>query len=256
PEWSCVGPQTLGNSPVTIHMYATDVDAVVSKAVAAGATASMPVMDMFWGDRYGKFVDPYGHHWSVATKKRDVSPAEMIEATKQTVSKPMGECKARGSLAARGAQRHERAGRRARVAALPSRLNFDQNRALAVAQCHLGPRSAERAVGAEDAVGAAELVRGRRSVGECPWCNSNFVRQRFVQHERIRVGPLVNGVSQCRIRWIDAPGEHRIRTLRCTDVVRGGGRPVLGPGRVRVVPPVEHQKRLVGIADHVIFGEG
>lgn len=93
PQWQCVGPQTLGNSPVTLHLYVTDVDAVVDRAVAAGAKASMPVMDMFWGDRYGKFEDPFGHHWSVATKIREVSPAEMAEATKQMFSKPMGECK-------------------------------------------------------------------------------------------------------------------------------------------------------------------
>jgi uncharacterized glyoxalase superfamily protein PhnB len=93
PEWNVASPQTLGNSPVTLHMYVTDVDAVVGKAVAAGAKATMPIMDMFWGDRYGKFEDPYGHHWSVATKKRDVSPAEMAEATKQMFSKPMSECK-------------------------------------------------------------------------------------------------------------------------------------------------------------------
>src|SRR5262249_53498703 len=93
PQWGAVGPQTLGNSPVTLHLYVEDVDAVVNRAVAAGAKVTMPVSDMFWGDRYGRWQDPFGHHWSVATKIRDVSPAEMAEATKKMFRKPMGECK-------------------------------------------------------------------------------------------------------------------------------------------------------------------
>jgi uncharacterized glyoxalase superfamily protein PhnB len=64
---------------VTIHLYVEDVDATVAQAVAAGATIKMPVADMFWGDRYGQVVDPFGHHWSVATHTRDVTPEEMRE---------------------------------------------------------------------------------------------------------------------------------------------------------------------------------
>ena len=57
-----------------------DVDAFVARAVAAGAKITMRVADMFWGDRYGVLDDPFGHHWSVATHIRDVSPEEMQQA--------------------------------------------------------------------------------------------------------------------------------------------------------------------------------
>jgi uncharacterized glyoxalase superfamily protein PhnB len=77
PEWGALGPQSLKGSPVTIHLYVEDVDAVVARAVDAGAKITMPVADMFWGDRYGQLEDPFGHHWSVATHIRDVSPEEM-----------------------------------------------------------------------------------------------------------------------------------------------------------------------------------
>ena len=80
PEWCAFGPKSLKGSPVTIHLYVPDVDAVVARAVAAGAKITMPVADMFWGDRYGKIEDPFGHHWSVGTHIRDVTPEEMQQA--------------------------------------------------------------------------------------------------------------------------------------------------------------------------------
>jgi len=76
PDYGCVGPKTIGNSPVTVHLYVNDADAVYNQAVKAGATPTMPLQDMFWGDRYGKLTDPFGHHWSIATHKEDVSPQE------------------------------------------------------------------------------------------------------------------------------------------------------------------------------------
>src|SRR5690349_9073063 len=66
-EYGLIGPKTLGGSPVTIHLVVPDADATYERAVAAGATARMPVADMFWGDRYGVLEDPFGHVWSVAT---------------------------------------------------------------------------------------------------------------------------------------------------------------------------------------------
>ncbi len=78
-----VGPKTLKGSPVTIHLYVDDVDATVAQAVAAGAKVTMPVDDMFWGDRYGQLEDPFGHRWSVATHKRDVTPEEMKAAMQE-----------------------------------------------------------------------------------------------------------------------------------------------------------------------------
>ena len=80
PEWGALGPKSLKGSPVTIHLYVGDVDAFVKRAVAAGARITMPLDDMFWGDRYCKLVDPFGHQWSVATHLRDVSPDEMQQA--------------------------------------------------------------------------------------------------------------------------------------------------------------------------------
>ncbi|HEY4299303.1 MAG TPA: VOC family protein [Candidatus Didemnitutus sp.] len=83
PEWGALGPKALKGSPVTIHLYVEDADAFAARAVAAGAKITMPVADMFWGDRYGKLEDPFGHHWSVATHVRDVTPAEMQQAMQQ-----------------------------------------------------------------------------------------------------------------------------------------------------------------------------
>ena len=83
PDHNALGPKSLKGSPVTIHLYVQDVDAVFNQAVAAGAKSTMPVTDMFWGDRYGLLEDPFGHHWSVATHIRDVKPEELREASKK-----------------------------------------------------------------------------------------------------------------------------------------------------------------------------
>ena len=83
PEWGALGPKSLKGSPVTLHLYVEDVDAAVKRAVDAGAKVTMPVADMFWGDRYGKIEDPFGHQWSVATHVRDVSMDEAMEAMKK-----------------------------------------------------------------------------------------------------------------------------------------------------------------------------
>jgi PhnB protein len=83
PEWGSMSPKSLKGSPVTIHLYVRDVDAFVARAVAAGARITMPLENMFWGDRYCKLEDPFGHHWSVATHIRDVSPEEMQQAMRK-----------------------------------------------------------------------------------------------------------------------------------------------------------------------------
>jgi uncharacterized glyoxalase superfamily protein PhnB len=83
PDWGSFGPKSLKGSPVTIHLYVEDVDAMVERAVAAGAKITMPLEDTFWGDRYCKLEDPFGHQWSVATHIRDVSPEEMQLAAKK-----------------------------------------------------------------------------------------------------------------------------------------------------------------------------
>ncbi len=84
PEWGSVGPKSLEGSPVTIHLQVEDVDGFVARAVAAGAKLTMPIDDMFWGDRYGRLEDPFGHHWAVATHIRDVSPEELRETARKT----------------------------------------------------------------------------------------------------------------------------------------------------------------------------
>ena len=80
PEWGAFGPKSLKGSPVTIHLFVEDVDAFVARAVGAGAKITMPVADMFWGDRYGQLEDPFAHRWSVATHLRDMSPEELKQA--------------------------------------------------------------------------------------------------------------------------------------------------------------------------------
>jgi PhnB protein len=75
-------PKSLGGTAVGLHLYVPDVDAAFARAVGAGATAKMPPMDMFWGDRFAKLTDPFGHEWSLATHKEDVSPEEMDRRAK------------------------------------------------------------------------------------------------------------------------------------------------------------------------------
>lgn len=78
-----MGPRSLKGSPVTIHLYVPNVDAVVEQAVTAGARVTMPATDMFWGDRYAQLEDPFGHRWSVATHQRDVTHEDMQEAMRK-----------------------------------------------------------------------------------------------------------------------------------------------------------------------------
>jgi uncharacterized glyoxalase superfamily protein PhnB len=82
-EYGSVGPKALNGTPVVIHLYVEDADAFAARAVAAGAKITMPVQDMFWGDRYGQLEDPFGHRWSVATHVRDVSADEMQQAMRK-----------------------------------------------------------------------------------------------------------------------------------------------------------------------------
>ena len=83
PDWGSLGPKSLKGSPVTIHLYVEDVDSFVARAVGAGAKITMPIADMFWGDRYCQLEDPFGHHWSVGTHIRDMTPEEMQQAMRK-----------------------------------------------------------------------------------------------------------------------------------------------------------------------------
>ena len=75
-------PAALGGSPVTLHLYVPDVDALFDRAVGAGATVLMPVADQFWGDRYGMLTDPFGHRWSIASRIEDLSPKKLQDRAK------------------------------------------------------------------------------------------------------------------------------------------------------------------------------
>ena len=80
PQMQCLSPLSLnGPSPVGVMIYVPNVDEVFNKAVSLGAKPIMPPMDMFWGDRYGKFTDPFGHQWAVATHIKDLTPDEIAK---------------------------------------------------------------------------------------------------------------------------------------------------------------------------------
>ena len=77
---------SVGGTGVTIHIYTQDVDKAFDRAVDAGAKVAMPVMDQFWGDRYGIVTDPFGHKWSLATHIKDMSPEEMDRAQEEAMA--------------------------------------------------------------------------------------------------------------------------------------------------------------------------
>lgn len=93
PEWGTLGPNSLNGSPVAIHLYVEDVDAVFAQAVEAGATATMPVDDTFWGDRYGQIKDPFGHRWSIATHIKDLTDEEIKKGFQECGDSGCGEAK-------------------------------------------------------------------------------------------------------------------------------------------------------------------
>ena len=88
PQWGSLSPLSLKGSPVTIHLNVADTDAVIKRAVDAGATLKMPAADMFWGDRYGQITDPFGHNWSISTHQRDMTVEEIQAAMKKAMPPP------------------------------------------------------------------------------------------------------------------------------------------------------------------------
>lgn len=87
PEYGAVSPASGGSSSVTIHIFTPDVDTAFNRATSAGAKVAMPLMDQFWGDRYGVVTDPSGHKWSLATHVRDLSPEEMRRGMEEAMAK-------------------------------------------------------------------------------------------------------------------------------------------------------------------------
>jgi PhnB protein len=86
PAYGSLSPLSIGGTPVVLHLYVEDVDAAFARAVEAGATVTMPLMDMFWGDRFGKFSDPFGHHWAMAQHVEDVNCEEMADRGKKAMA--------------------------------------------------------------------------------------------------------------------------------------------------------------------------
>lgn len=83
PGGGCRSPRSLGGSAVMLNLYVEDCDTVFNRAVAAGAKVTMPLADQFWGDRWGALEDPYGHAWSIATHKEDLTPQQLQERAKE-----------------------------------------------------------------------------------------------------------------------------------------------------------------------------
>ncbi|KAA0911205.1 SgcJ/EcaC family oxidoreductase [Pusillimonas sp. ANT_WB101] len=96
PKWGATSPSTLGGTPVSLHVYVGDADAAFAKAVAAGAKVIMAPGDMFWGDRYSLVEDPFGHRWSLATHKHDLSHEEIMQAASSAMQADI-ECPASAS---------------------------------------------------------------------------------------------------------------------------------------------------------------
>jgi PhnB protein len=89
PAFGSVSPQAIGGSATGLHIYVEDVDTAFDRAIKAGAVVEAPVADMFWGDRYGKLRDPFGHKWSIATHKADLSAEEMERGMEEAMAKMM-----------------------------------------------------------------------------------------------------------------------------------------------------------------------
>jgi PhnB protein len=90
PQSSTRPPKELGGATGGVFLYVEDVDAVVQRAIDAGATLTMEVADQFWGDRFGTITDPFGHSWSIATHVEDVAPEDMAERAKEAMAAMSG----------------------------------------------------------------------------------------------------------------------------------------------------------------------
>jgi len=86
-QWGTRSPLSLGGVHGSLHIYVADADASFDRAIQAGATVRYPLEDAFWGDRYGKVTDPFGHEWGLATRVKELSPAEMEEAGREWMAK-------------------------------------------------------------------------------------------------------------------------------------------------------------------------
>jgi PhnB protein len=90
PQSNYKSPKELGGTSAGLLLYVEDVDAIVSKATETGSTLTMPVEDMFWGDRFGQVTDPFGHAWQIATHKEDLTEEEIAERSKAAMAAMSG----------------------------------------------------------------------------------------------------------------------------------------------------------------------
>ncbi len=88
PQMNARGPTSIGGTPVTLNIYVENADKAWERAVQAGAKVKMPIADQFWGDRYGILTDPFGHDWSIATHQKDLTPDQIMAASKAAMSGP------------------------------------------------------------------------------------------------------------------------------------------------------------------------
>ncbi len=88
PAMGSSSPETVGGISASMLIYTKDADALFNQALSAGAKVSMPLADMFWGDRYGRVKDPFGHDWQIATHKENVTPKEMARRAATMMSGP------------------------------------------------------------------------------------------------------------------------------------------------------------------------
>ncbi|HEX6053299.1 MAG TPA: VOC family protein [Gemmatimonadaceae bacterium] len=86
-QWGTRSPQSLGGVHGSLHIYVEDADASFDRALKAGATVRYPLENAFWGDRYGKVTDPFGHEWGIATRVKEMSLEEMDKAGKEWMAK-------------------------------------------------------------------------------------------------------------------------------------------------------------------------
>ena len=82
PEIGITSPVTVNGSTVIVHLYVKDVDTLWRQALDSGARVLIPLEDTYWGDRYGKLIDPFGHQWSLASRRRNLSEEEIAERAK------------------------------------------------------------------------------------------------------------------------------------------------------------------------------
>jgi PhnB protein len=91
PQWQMKSVETFGGSPISMHLYVDDADKAYQRAIDAGCEVAAPLMDAFWGDRYGKVKDPFGVQWGIATHKEDLSEDEITKRAAEWFAS-MGDC--------------------------------------------------------------------------------------------------------------------------------------------------------------------